>query len=342
MERITLVTGGKKTEVLIGEGIAEEVLAEKTAGRKTFVLADEIAAERTGFSFGFSSYRYPYRGGEENKTFRELGKIIGAAAEAGLHRNDLFLSFGGGVAGDLGGLAASLYMRGIDHGILPTTLLAMADSSIGGKTAVDFGEYKNLIGTFCQPTFVLTDFAFLKTLPEREWLSGAGEIAKTALLCPSIGKKMKENFALRKDRGFLLSLVPDCVRFKGEIVSEDEREKTGRRKILNAGHTVGHMLEMRYREKSHGEYVLEGLYYENKIAEKIGAIDPSVAKETEEFILSLIGKPTYVHLEKGAEIAFMDKKNNGNNVSFVAIAGEGKTKEIVLTQKRFGDILVDL
>lgn len=338
MEKITLNLSSP-CDILIGEGIAGGFLKKKCAGRKTFVLADGGAADGTGFSFGFCDSPCRFRGGEENKTFSVLGEILSAVAERRIGRDGLFVSFGGGVVGDLGGLAASLYMRGIEHVLVPTTLLAMADSSVGGKTAVDFGKYKNLVGTFYQPSTVVVDTAFLSSLPDREWLSGRGEIVKTALLSPEIGKKIRENPEGKDERSLLVSLLPDCIRFKGGIVAEDEREKTGRRKILNAGHTVGHMLEMNYGKKSHGEYVLEGLYYENRMAEALGIVDSARARETEEFLLSYLPRPHYANLRKGAETAFLDKKNRGDLVSFVAVAGEGRTEEVFLTQKRFGELL---
>ena len=153
-------------------------------------------------------------------------------------------------------------MRGTRLVQIPTTLLAQVDSSVGGKTAIDYRGVKNAVGAFYQPERVFCDPLFLQTLPAREIRCGLGEIVKTGVLSALIGEKIRRNADKLHDLGFLQTLAADCIRFKAGVVEQDETEKSGLRKCLNLGHTTGHALELLCGRRSHGEYVLIGMWLE--------------------------------------------------------------------------------
>lgn len=231
MEKIILKTPSAEGEIYVGEGACESRLPLLVAGQKNFVVADSnVYALYGGFFARYfaDSEIYVLPAGEESKNFSRLGDILKSMTKAGLHRSSRLFAVGGGVVGDIGGLAASLYMRGISCVQVPTTLLAQVDSGVGGKTAVDLCGVKNVVGAFYQPFEVVADPQFLKTLPAREIKCGLGEIVKYAALNAGIFDALKENGERLTKLRFLSSLIPVCVRHKAKVVTEDERE-TGER-----------------------------------------------------------------------------------------------------------------
>ena len=276
--------------------------------------------------------------GERSKTLSRLTEILSAMADGELKRDCTVIAFGGGVIGDIAGLAASLYMRGIKLVQIPTTLLAQVDSSVGGKTAVDFKNVKNLIGAFYQPQEVIVDSVFLKTLPAREIRCGLGEIIKYAALDKNIYNKLKTCKNIF-DIDFLASIVPDCIRHKVEVVTADERDLNGTRRTLNLGHTTGHALELYYRRKSHGEFVLIGMYYELNIAEKLNIGGGEYYDNLKKLIKKVIKIPAYSDIEEAAEYAVMDKKNRGEKISLIVPKTEGESAEIMLGFKEYVKLL---
>lgn len=252
---------------------------------------------------------YVMPAGEEHKTEQTLFALLGEMAKAELHRTDTLVCFGGGVVGDIGGLAGALYMRGIDCVQVPTTLLAQVDSSVGGKTAVDFAGVKNLVGAFKQPSRVLVDAEFLKTLPPREIRCGAGEIVKHAALNGALFDRLQAGKDRLLDRKFLAELVPDNIAVKAEVVRLDPEEK-GLRKCLNLGHTTGHAFELYEKEHSHGEYVLEGILFEAELAKRHCACDAEYLSALEELArIALGGMPNIPDPAEAARLALLDKKN---------------------------------
>lgn len=200
---------------------------------------------------------------EKNKSLSELEKILASMMLSDCRKDTFIISIGGGITGDIASFAASVYMRGIKYIHIPTTLLSMVDSSIGGKTGINFNSGKNMIGTFHQPFAVLVDKHFLSTLPLRELQSGTGEIAKYAFLVSlNNRKKFLNNIdqILQKDFTRIDKVVATCIGIKASIVEKDEREETGLRKLLNFGHTFAHGIESGtdFRIK-HGEAVLIGI-----------------------------------------------------------------------------------
>jgi 3-dehydroquinate synthase len=200
--------------------------------------------------------------GEDAKSFRELERVLDALVAAGCDRASGLVAFGGGVVGDLGGLAAALYHRGIACVQVPTTLLAMVDSSVGGKTAVNLAGGKNLAGAFHQPVEVVADVRFLATLPDDELRSGLGEVVKTALLDGDLYDRLaaRPERLVRRDEGELVEVVAACVRRKALVVRADPFER-GERKLLNLGHTFAHAIEhvAGYGRIPHGIAVATGV-----------------------------------------------------------------------------------
>ena len=336
---ITLNTSSCTSIIHCGEGAFSEY-APRINGRK-FIVTDtnvyKLYSQLIEKTFtGAPVFVLP--AGERSKTLSKLTKILSAMADAGLKRDCTVVAFGGGVIGDIAGLATSLYMRGINLVQIPTTLLAQVDSSVGGKTAVDFKSIKNLVGAFYQPQEVIVDPMFLKTLPAREIRCGLGEIVKYGALDKNIFNRLK-NCKNLFDLEFLGSIVPDCIRHKVEVVSADERDLNGIRKTLNLGHTTGHALELFYRRKSHGEFVLIGMFFELYIAEKLNIGGGEYYDNLRKLIKEVIKIPVYNDIENASKFAVMDKKNKGESISLIVPKTEGESTEVILDFEKYVKLL---
>lgn len=339
MQTIEIRTKSRPSTVFCGAGAADEI-GKVTGGKQLFVLTDSNV-----YNLYKAFISEKFRGasvcvvpaGEKNKNRKTLFYALDAMLDAHLRRNGMLVALGGGVVGDMGGLAASLYMRGISAVQIPTTLLAQVDSSVGGKTAIDYRGVKNVIGAFYQPEHVICDPLFLKTLPERELRCGLGEIIKSGALDEGIFRKLCENSDRLYEYSFLEDITADCVKFKAGIVEKDECEKSGLRKCLNMGHTTGHALELYYGRRSHGEYVLIGMIFESYIAQREGVCDAGYAEE----LRSLIGKvirrlPVFKNIEEAAGVALYDKKNEGKDeVSLILPKEVGKYCECRLPLRKY-------
>ena len=284
------------------------VLAEY---REVFFFSDRTVWELYGRKVG-RAYRdapgYIMPAGEAHKTPETLLKLLSAMAEAQLHRGACLVGLGGGVVGDVGGLAAALYMRGIDFIHIPTTILAQVDAAIGGKTAVDFAGVKNLIGTFRMPKLVLADTAFFATLPPREVRCGLGEIIKHGALSSSLFDALWAHRNELTDAALLAEFVPENVAFKARIVRQDAME-LGLRKCLNLGHTTAHAFELTDNKLSHGEYVLVGILYEAELALEQGG-DEAYLRQLQELCLRVLGgMPQLPPVRDIVHKAQLDKKN---------------------------------
>ncbi len=263
--------------------------------------------------------------GEKNKNERTLFSLLDAMARAGIRRNSVLIAVGGGVVGDLGGLAAALYMRGIDCVQVPTTLLAQVDSSVGGKTAIDFHGAKNLVGAFRQPGRVYADPLFFSTLPAREIRCGLGEIVKHGALHPPLFRELLRNRARLTDPEFLSEIVPENIAFKASVVRADPHE-AGIRKSLNLGHTTGHVLEMASKRLSHGECVLLGILFESEFARRYTGCDEAFLGDLALLCRTALRRmPPLPDLSASAALALLDKKNSAAGVVTVtAPVAEGK------------------
>jgi 3-dehydroquinate synthase len=274
--------------------------------------------------------------GEASKRREEWSRLTDELLRRGYGRDSGIVALGGGVAGDLAGFVAATYMRGVPYIQTPTTLLAMLDASVGGKTGVDTAEGKNLIGAFHPPAAVIADPAALATLPEREFRGGLAEAVKHGVIADSAYFEWIERDAeaiLRRDPAALERLVRRSVEIKAEVVSADEREG-GRRAVLNAGHTVAHALERAssYRVP-HGEAVALGLVAEAALAEQLGAATPGLAGRIGA-VLTRLGLPVRVAPPLSPDVVVpamaSDKKNRARTIRFAlpsavgAMAAEGE------------------
>lgn len=344
MTEIILNTQTGKSNIHCGEGAFKEY-ARKLKGVKNFVVTDTnvfaLYKDDIFSAFGGDVDIKILPAGERSKTYGNLISIIGEMASAGITRDCTVIAFGGGVIGDIAGLAACLYMRGLRLVQIPTTLLAQVDSSVGGKTAVDFKKVKNLIGAFYQPDEVIVDPIFLKTLPPREIRCGLGEIIKYGALDGGIYKKLsaaEDIFNL----SFLGDITADCIRHKVGVVEKDERETSGLRKTLNLGHTTGHAFELYCKRKSHGEFVLIGMYYELFIAEKKGLVSGEYSSGLKKLIKSVVNVPPYKDIGEAAKLAKLDKKNSTDGkITLIAPVSEGECAEIRLGFEEYLSYLSD-
>ena len=246
------------------------------------------ALERALEEAGLPWTRHAVRGGEAVKELGRAERLCRAMVRAGADRSSFVLAAGGGASTDLAGFCAAVLLRGVRWGVIPTTLLAMVDAGLGGKTAVDLPEGKNLIGAFHPPEFLVADLQALRTLPEREWSNGLGEAVKTALLAgPRLVKLLEEASAaeLRRAGGRMEQLVRACQRHKAAVVARDPRDG-GERKLLNLGHTFGHALETAAgpRRLAHGEAVGLGLLCAVRLSADQGLCDPDFPGRVERLL----------------------------------------------------------
>jgi 3-dehydroquinate synthase len=269
------------------------------------------------------------KSGEENKMLQTCMTIWKSMTEQSLDRHSALIVLGGGVLGDMGGFCAATYKRGIDFILIPTTLLSQVDASIGGKLGIDFDHYKNHIGVFQTPAFTLLHSDFIKTLSDSELRSGFAEVIKHTLISD---EKMWNEIRTRsiRDQNFD-TLIAHSVNFKLKVVTEDPKEK-GLRKILNAGHTIGHAIETYLlntdKKVTHGEAIAAGLIAESFIAKEKGLLSEGSLSQIAEYIIKTFGK---ISLDKGefdaiALLTVQDKKNKGNKILSVLLEKIGTAK----------------
>jgi 3-dehydroquinate synthase len=280
--------------------------------------------------------------GEENKTLTTCSIVWSRLTELGFDRHSLLIVLGGGVLGDLGGFCAATYKRGIDFLLLPTTLLAQVDASVGGKLGIDFLHYKNHIGLFQEPTAMLIGTDFLKTLPEREIRSGFAEIIKHCLISDrAMWDTIRVKSMTHQD---WQSLIRHSVKFKSSIIKEDPKE-AGLRKVLNFGHTVGHAVESYFLKEGnrifHGEAIAIGMICESFIAHKKGLISEEELTPIGSYIRSVYGKMTLpVQTESILDLMAQDKKNKGDKILMALPKEIGKAVwDVEVSKKEIEDSL---
>lgn len=272
---------------------------------------------------GINSEIFSFHNGEKYKTLEQAEKLLHSLSKAEFSRDDAIIALGGGVIGDMAGFVSSVYMRGIPYIQVPTTLLSMVDSSVGGKTGVDTKWGKNLIGTFHQPKSVHIDFSFLKTLPKKQIKNGIAEIIKYGVIAkPSILKLLdkKYNRIIKLDKEIINKIVGRCIKIKTSIVQRDEKESDLRR-ILNYGHTFGHTVEKLSNFKiQHGEAVSIGMSMINTIA----ADKKILSKKDRDYIKNIIKKyklprklPATINSNKIIETVKYDKKAKKGKIMFI-------------------------
>ncbi len=264
--------------------------------------------------------------GEENKTVYSVQEIHRRFLGLELDREAFVVGFGGGVVCDLVGLAASTYLRGLAFGFVPTTLLAQLDAAIGGKNGVNLDGYKNLVGTFCQPRFVLEDPSLLATLPRFELGQGLAEAIKHAAIADrELFAFLQDNLGqvVALDREAVARVISDCVRIKTTLVAEDEDERIGRRALLNFGHTIGHALE-RATGLPHGEAVGLGMIAAANLSVRRGILPPDEAAALKALIAQA-GLPTRVKADRDAVLDAIgkDKKRHDRSIRMVLLNSLG-------------------
>ncbi len=299
-------------------------------GKNFLVVISEKVEKLYGKELSFEkSQKFILKDGEKEKNFKNYKKILEKALKMKLTRHDAIVAVGGGVVGDLAGFAASTYMRGTGYIQVPTTLLACIDSSVGGKTAIDTNYGKNLVGSFYQPDVVFINPNFLKTLDDRQFKSGLGEVVKYTFIEKSckceedlnLTNFLTENVQniLGKNEKTLSKLIEICIKLKISVVEKDETE-SGLRKILNFGHTYGHAVEKitNYKKYTHGEAIVEGMKFAFNLAVKRNLID----KNYKYFADDVIKKFNFREIqpfsqEKMVELMQMDKKATSKNIVFI-------------------------
>ena len=323
MEKITIHTPGFRSEILVGErwDAVSGLLPEKGV----IIITDDNVNRLYGDKFPKIPV-FSLSPGEESKKLEVIEYLAEQLLLAGIDRSGFVLAVGGGVVCDIAGFLASVYMRGIRCGYVSSTLLSQVDASTGGKNGVNLGGTKNMLGTIRQPEFVICDPGMLQTLPDQEYLSGLAELIKTAV----IGDKelfdlIEKSFEkiMSRDTDLLAILVTKSVRFKGLVVSEDEKE-SGLRRILNFGHTFGHAIEMQ-KGVSHGFAVASGMVLATEFSFKrryINLVEKQrIIRLLERFKLLTELDLTGNQMEK---LVLHDKKKTGTEIHFVFTQGVGK------------------
>lgn len=337
---IRVSLGAHSYDVKIGSGLVERLGTDlkNSPSRKAIVIADERlseARERVLTSLKKAQWdvlEVPVKAGEELKDLAGLSFLYGALLKARLDRSSTLFALGGGSIGDVAGFVASTYMRGIRWVGIPTTLLGQVDSAIGGKTAVNHPEGKNLIGSFHQPSLVICETSFLKTLSGREILSGMGEIIKYGLVYDAkLFFRIREQWPqfLALDEKVLQTTISQSVRWKAKAVSRDEFDRKGVREVLNFGHTFGHALEKvtHYRSYQHGEAVLWGMKFATALSLARRKISRSTWQEIDSFLgaLPLPALPEGLGMEAYLAPMAKDKKAHQGQVRFVLLSALGKS-----------------
>lgn len=326
MQKLTVNNSIKKSQILIGD-FSEISKHIDLAENAIYITDNNIKSYYEDFLK--DKKVIVIQAGEANKTLATMEYIYEELIEFGADRKSFIVGFGGGLVTDVAGFSASTFMRGISFGFIPTSLLAMVDASIGGKNGVNHNRFKNMIGTFNQPDFVLIDKNFLQTLPDDEYISGIGEALKHFLIN---NKEQYFDFIANHKVYLDKTKVTDDflynqAKVKVEIVNKDEKE-SGERKKLNFGHTFGHAIEKLSGIK-HGFAVSIGMVIAAKISNKLGLLSQN---EVDDIIegLKISGLPVETNIAKKDIIQAMykDKKKDGDNIDFIALKGIGNAKII--------------
>ena len=344
--KLKINTKNEKYSIIIGRDIIKKTknLLNKNLDKfdKCLIVIDTKVPKklinRITKSFGKTKIiKHFFNSSELNKNQRSIDKILEILLKYNFHRNDCLISIGGGITGDVSGYASSIFKRGIKFINVPTTLLSQVDSSIGGKTGINSKYGKNLIGSFYQPSLVISDIDFLKSLPKREIICGYGEILKHALISDKrffnfLDKNASNIFEL-KSPYIEKSIYESCL-IKKKVIEIDEKEKN-LRKILNFGHTFAHAYEatLGYSKKlNHGEAVLLGIISASKFSLKYNILKKKdfnkISNHFNKFNLSKKLKNIFLKKKLSTIISFMkkDKKNNDQKINLVLLKNIGKTK----------------
>ena len=339
----------KSYPIIIGDNSLAKVIEtiNKSSVSKCLLIIDKnvlkyhsMLIRKTFALLNCKVYTYTFSATEKNKSLAQAEKIYNFLIENSFDRNSIIVAVGGGITGDIAGFAASTYMRGIKFIQVPTTLLSMVDSSVGGKTGVNFNQQKNIIGSFYQPELVAINPEFLSTLPKRELYSAGGEISKYAFLAD------ERNYSLLKRSLYKLftrqsfnvdKTIFACLKIKTSIVENDEKEITGLRKILNLGHTFAHTFEVQSNYKlKHGEAVIGGIYCALFLSESLGYLSTERLNRFLTDFTSIKPKKDLQGLNSNLVFQSMssDKKNSLGRIKFVLIEEIGNIVVDATTEKK--------
>lgn len=336
-ESLTVNLGDRSYPLHFGRDLTSEVRRRldglRADGRKALVVTDRrlVEAQTTAINAMFGDVpRWAVEPGEESKSLRVFGQVLDFLAEQKLDRAGVVFAVGGGVIGDLAGFAAASYLRGVEFIQIPTTLLSMVDSSVGGKTGINLKAGKNLVGAFHQPKEVYIATQLLNTLPPREFAAGMAEVIKYGLLGDAALFRQLEATPLTVRSPELPTVIRTCCALKARIVEADEREtaKEGGRALLNLGHTFGHAIEQAtgYGEYLHGEAVAVGLAAAARLSNKLGLIASPEVERVEQ-VLAAHHLPVRLRapLPLGTLLAALarDKKVRGGMPRFVVMTSLG-------------------
>lgn len=342
MKVLEVKAESKVSKILIGEKLTQ--LHKYIEGRKVIILTDSNILKYYSNDLPKDIPVIEIGLGEKNKTLNTIDMIMGRLVELEADRTSFLIAIGGGIVCDIGGFAASVYMRGIPFAFVSTTLLAQVDASVGGKNGVNFEGFKNMVGVFNQPEFVICDTSMFSTLEDQEFRSGFAEIIKAgAIKDVSLFNYCKENAdeALNKNEEIITSLIYESVKIKSIVVEADEKEH-GERRLLNFGHTFAHALE-KMTGLIHGEAVSIGMVLAAKVSCKLGLLLKEEANEIAD-VLESYGLPTKSEIPVKELFTAMkqDKKRIGDSIHLVLLEKIGKAVSRKMTFNELESIIDDL
>jgi len=352
----TTVSASREYEVITGSGLLSEsgkiikdvapnaikaLIVTETNVAPLYLDKVKAAVETEGIEV----HEYIFEAGEESKNINSIAGMWGVMAKAGFTRTDLVIALGGGVTGDMAGFAAASFLRGIDVVQIPTSLLAMVDAAVGGKTGIDLPEGKNQVGAFWQPSVVIEDTDCLLTLSDEKFTEGMGEVLKYAFIMDlPLYEFLRENAsrgtAIREDAWLMEKIVGMCVADKADVVSNDEHDN-GRRQTLNYGHTVGHVIERDSGfTKLHGVCVAKGMGIIIDASEASGELDKEEAQKMRDLITAY-GLPVEDDITPEAAVsgAMNDKKKRGNTLSIIVVNKIGTSEIRKMSPEEFKTFL---
>lgn len=331
MKKISIKFSNSSTDLYLSHGISH--LKKITDPKASVLITDENVFNAHGKRFkGWNTI--VLKPGEEFKVQSTVDAVIEQLIEMEADRKTTLVGVGGGVVTDITGYVASIYMRGLRFGFVPTSILGLVDASIGGKNGIDVGLYKNMVGIIRQPSFILHDMIFLNSLPQQEWENGFAEIIKHACIKDAAMFAALENKTLKHYQSrqtSICELIQRNALIKIKVVQKDEFEK-GERRLLNFGHTLGHALENQY-ELLHGQAISIGMTYACHISEQLCGF-----RQTERVtaLLKKYNLPTYASFDKQKvfDVLKMDKKRERKEMNYVLLEkiGKGIVKSISLKQ----------
>jgi 3-dehydroquinate synthase len=323
MDLFHIHTGAHDSRIIFGDSISN--ITSYLPSGKVVIITDEHVYQHQGHNFP----DFPViiiQPGEQNKTLASLEHIFAKLIEEEADRSTFVLGIGGGIVCDVAGFAASVYMRGLRFGFVATTLLSQVDASVGGKNGVNFNAFKNMLGVFNQPEFVLCDYSLLNTLPDREFTAGFAEVIKAAAIRDeSLFTYLEKNAsrALQRDPLVLHELVSRSVKIKASVVEADEREK-GERRLLNFGHTFAHAIE-KLSGVPHGEAVSIGMVLAANLSVRAGLLDVKASNRLSNLLVDfrLPVKPGVPVINLVAPMK-QDKKREDLHIHFILLNAIGE------------------